>query len=324
MINAVKAAGFNTIRIPCSWATNADRRTFAIKPEYMALVKQTVDWSRAAGLTVIINSHWDGGWFDESGFRRYSSSVNNKLITLWTQVANTFKNYDSGLLFAVTNEPDIDTQPETVVLMQYYQNWVNMIRATGGNNATRWLVYPGPGPSIDRTYDWFTPPNDPTPGRTVVEVHYYDPYNFCFMNQDEWWGNMAYFWGQAYHTSDPNMLIRNSTWGEEAYMLGQFQKMQAKFTSQGIPVMVGEFGAMKRSAYPDLTGIELQRHVASRTFYNKSVVDYCNQNGLKPIYWDNGSNDNEGWAVFDRNTGAIVDSPLKSALTGGAALPPPN
>ena len=322
-INAVKAAGFNTIRIPCAWASNADRNN-NISPTYMAQIKQIVDWSRAAGLTVIINDHWDNGWFEANGFRRYSSTINSKLQKLWTQVANTFKNYDSGLLFACANEPNCDTQAKTAVLMQYYQNWVNTIRATGGNNATRWLLVQGPETNIDDTYNWFNTPMDPTPGRMVVEVHYYDPYNYTMMTADASWGNMAYFWGQAYHTTVPSLLIRNSQWGEEAWLATEFQKMQAKFTSQGIPVLVGEFWCQKRNPadYPDMgSGTEYQRHLASRTFWNKSIVDASKQYGLKPVFWDNG--DVSGGAVFDRATGAVADQANVTALTGGAALPPP-
>src|SRR5690349_20355463 len=75
LINAVKAAGFNTIRIPCAWASNADLNNH-ISPTYMAQIKQIVDWSRAAGLTVISNNHWDNGWSENDAFRRYSSSMN--------------------------------------------------------------------------------------------------------------------------------------------------------------------------------------------------------------------------------------------------------
>jgi hypothetical protein len=199
-----------------------------------------------------------------------------------------------------------------------------MVRATGGNNATRWLLVQGPSTNIDRTYDWFTPPTDPTPGRMVVEVHYYDPYNFTIMSKDAWWGDMAYFWGQSYHTTVPSLLIRNSTWGEEDHLHAQFQKMQAKFSGQGIPVMVGEFGCTKRdpAKYPDLgTGTEYQRHLASRTYFHKSIVDATKHYGLKAVFWDNGAV-HEG-AVFDRPSATVADQANVTALTGGAALPPP-
>jgi endoglucanase len=207
-------------------------------------------------------------------------------------------------------------------LLQYYQTFVNAVRATGGNNTGRWLVIQGPSTNIDRTYNWLnTLPNDPTLGRLMVEVHYYDPYNFTLMSADESWGNMSYFWGQGYHSAA--MPTRNSTWGEEDYLLGQLQKMKTKFINQGITVVLGEFGSMRRIGYADLTGIELSRHLASRTYYNDTVVDLCNQNGIKPIYWDEGWAGKDGFALFDRNTAQLIDPDSARALTGGAALPPP-
>jgi endoglucanase len=322
MINAVAANGFNTIRIPVAWDSHANPRTFVIDPAWLARVKQVVDWSRAAGLTVIINNHWDNGWFDGSGFRRFDSKINKKMQSYWTQIANTFKTYDSGLLFCAANEPDADSQAKTNVLMQYYQTFVTAVRATGGNNTTRWLVLPGPSTNIDRTFNWMnTLPTDPTPGRLAIDVHYYDPYQFTLMTADESWGGMFYFWGQGYHSTA--MASRNANWGEEQWLNEQFEKMRTKFVDNGIPVLVGEFAAAKRIDRPDLTGVELTRHLASRTYFDKQIVDTANLKGLKPIYWDEGWAGKDGFALFDRNTAAVIDPDGVRALTGGAAVAPP-
>jgi hypothetical protein len=79
------------------------------------------------------------------------------------------------------------------------------------------------------------------------------------------------FWGQDFHSS--SLPGRNATWGEEAYVDAQFQKMTNKFISQGIPVMIGEFGPMKRTTanFPDLTGENVSLHLASRTYFNTSA-----------------------------------------------------
>jgi endoglucanase len=322
LINSVAANGFNTIRIPVSWDSHANPRTMVIDPAWLARVKQVVDWSRAAGLTVIINNHWDNGWFDGSGFRRFDSKVNKKMQSYWTQIANTFQGYDSRLLFCAANEPAADTQAKTNVLLQYYQTFVNAVRATGGTNATRWLILPGPNTNIDHTFNFMnTLPTDPTPGRLVIDVHYYDPYNFTLMPADESWGNMSYFWGQGYHSV--TMPTRNSTWGEEQWLNDQFEKMRTKFVDKGVPVLVGEFGAMKRIEYADLSGTELQRHLASRTYFNKQIVDTANLKGLKPVYWDNGWNGKDGFQLFDHATGAVTDADGVRSLTGGVALTPP-
>jgi endoglucanase len=319
LINSVAAAGYNTVRIPCAWDSHANQRTRQIDPTYMARVKQVVDWCYAKNLYVEINCHWDGGWFDSSGFRRVDAKIKAKVQSYWTQIATTFANYDGRLLFACANEPDIDSQAKTNVLLQYYQTFVNTVRAAGGQNTTRWLVLSGPSTDIDRTDSWFnTLPSDPTPGRLAVEVHYYSPYQFCLMTADADWGSMFYFWGMGYHSAKlPN---RNANWGEENYMLAEFQKMQAKFTSKGIPVILGEYHATKRDGYPDLPegGTEYDRHLASRTYFHKTASDIANSMGIKPVYWDTPG------GFFDWTTGAVLDPDNVRATTGGAAVPPPS
>ena len=141
------------------------------------------------------------------------------------------------------------------------------------------------------------------------------------MSKDESWGKMFYFRGQGYHS--PTMLDRNSTWGEEAYTDEQFQKMATKFVSKGVPVIVGEWGAMKRTGYADLTGTELNRHLASRTYFSKYVTDKANALGLKPVWWDAGGTGSNTMWLFDRSTAVMIDPDNVNALTGGPALPPP-
>lgn len=319
LINSVAAAGFNTVRIPCAWDTHANQSTRQIDATYMARVKQVVDWCYAKNLYVVLNCHWDGGWLDANLTDTVNGTVNAKMNAYWTQIANTFKNYDSHLLFAGANEPPAKTAAQMSTLLTYYQTFVNAVRATGGNNTSRWLVVQGPSTDIDLTDQLMNSlPSDSTAGRLAVEVHYYSPYQFCLMEQDASWGSTFYFWGQGYHSS--TITAHNATWGEESYLETEFQKMNTKFVSRGIPVIIGEFAAMKRStsSYPELTGTELSRHLASRTYFHKYVVDTANAKGLKPIFWDT-----PGSGHFDWATGAVLDVDTKRALTGGAALPPP-
>jgi hypothetical protein len=131
------------------------------------------------------------------------------------------------------------------------------------------------------------------------------------MIQDESWGNQAYYWGAPNHsTTDP---IRNSTWGEEAYVDDQFALMKAKFIDRGIPVIVGEFAAQRRGA--PLTGDALDLHIKSRLYYHQYVVKSAVDHGLRPFFWDVG---NEG-GVFDRRTNMVSDPEDLLALQQGAA-----
>jgi aryl-phospho-beta-D-glucosidase BglC (GH1 family) len=322
LINQVRASGFNTIRIPIAWNSHANQTTYQIDAAWMARVKQVVDWCYAANLTVVINSHWDNGWLDSKLDGNVDADVNAKMQSYWTQIATTFINYDSKLLFAGANEPPADTAAKMAELATYYQTFVNAVRATGGQNTNRWLVLSGPSTNIDLTDSLMnTLPSDPTPGRLVVEVHDYSPYQYTLMTQDETWGKMFYFWGQGYH--HPTRLDRNSSWGEEDYIISQYEKMRIKFTSKGVPVLLGEFGTGLRTGYADLTGADYNLHVASRTYWNKTLLDLANARGLRPVYWDNGWAGKDGFGLFDRVTSAVLDQASITSLTGGPALPPP-
>ena len=313
LINSVANAGYNTIRIPCAWDFNANHTTNQINATYMAEVKQTVDWSLAAGLRVVINDHWDGGWLENNLTGTVNSTINTKMNSYWSQIATTFAGYDSRLLFAGANEPNCDTAAKMSELTTYYQTFINAVRSKGGNNSSRWLVIQGPGTDIDKTDSLMnTLPNDPTPGRLMVEVHYYTPYQFTLMETDQSWGAMFYFWGSGYHST--TLPSRNATWGEEAYMDTEFQKMTTKFVSKGIPVIIGEFGAFPRGG---LTGADHDLNYASTTYFHKKVVESAQSHGMSPIFW------NTPGYLFNWTTGAVVDPVTIDSLTGRGALPPP-
>lgn len=316
LINAVADSGFNTIRLPVAWDSHANQSTRQIDPAWMARVKQVVDWCYARNLHVILNIHWDGGWLENHITDTVDPTINAKMQSYWTQIATTFRDYDSRLLFAGANEPDCDTAAEWSTLRSYYNTFISAVRATGGNNASRWLVVQGPRTNYDLSNQLITSmPNDSAAGRLALEIHHYTPYTFCLMPADESWGKMAYFWGQAYH--HPTRTDRNATFDEETGVNSMFQLMVDRFVSKGVPVIVGEYQAFKRTGYSDLTGEDFNRHVASRTYFHKYVTDTANSKGLKPIYWDIAGQ------MFNWSTGAITDLDNLRALTGGAALPPP-
>ncbi len=320
LINAVAKAGFNTIRIPCAWDSHANQSTYQIDPAYMAQVKQVVDWCIADNLYVIINDHWDDGWLENNIGTSVDPTINAKMNSYWTQIATAFAGYNNHLLFAGANEPNVSIAAQMSTLTTYYNTFIGAVRGAGGNNTNRWLVVQGPSTDIDTTYNLMnTLPVDSTPGRLMVEIHYYSPWQFCGLTSDASWGNMFYFWGAAYHSA--TLPSRNPTWGEEDYVDAEFQKMTDKFVSQGIPVMIGEFGSVKRTTagYPDLTGANVDLHLASRTYFDKYIVDSANRHGLHPFYWDTPG----GGQLFDWTTGAVSDPDGVRALTGGAALPPP-
>ncbi|MBN2736528.1 MAG: cellulase family glycosylhydrolase [Spirochaetales bacterium] len=231
--------------------------------------------------------------------------MNQKQKTYWTQIAEAFKDYDDRLLFAGANEPNVEDATGMSVLMTYHQTFISAVRATGGNNSTRVLVIQGPSTDIEKTNNLMNNlPNDTVANRIIMEVHYYTPYQFCLMTEDASWGSMFYYWGNGNHsTIEAN---RNATYGEEADVEKFFGYMKSKFVDRGIPVIIGEFLAIQRSNPADMT-----KHLNSRDYYHRYLVDSAKQKGIKMFFWDTGG-------AIDRNSGSIKDQRVINALMQGA------
>ena len=307
LINAVKAAGFNTVRIPCAWDCHATNGV--IDANWLARVKAVVDYCISNQMYAIINIHWDGGWLENNCTTSAQSAVNAKQQNYWTQIANYFKNYNEHLLFASANEPAVSDATGMSVLLSYHQTFINAVRATGGNNSSRTLIIQGPSTNIDNTNTLMnTLPTDPIANRLMVEVHYYTPWNYCGLTADASWGSMFYYWGNGFHsTIEPS---RNATWGEESEVERALGLMKTKFVDKGIPVLIGEFGTIKRTNPSDMSV-----HLASRQYFNKYVVSSAKSKGMIPVYWDNGAAD---FGLFNRSTGAATDQGVINAIMQGA------
>ena len=311
-INAVRAAGFNAIRIPCAWDSYADPTTLVIPESRLAKVKQAVDMCMANNMYAIINIHWDSGWLENhldvphTPTQARKDSMTARQSSYWNQIANYFKNYDEHLLFASANEPDVSTAEGMSLLLSYHQLFINTVRATGGNNSSRTLIIQGPKTDIVTTNNLMnTMPTDQIANRLMVEVHFYSPFNFCLMSSDQSWGQMYYYWGNGYHSATDT--YRNATWGEESDINNWLGMMKTKFVDQGYPVIVGEWGASRRR---NLTGQQLTEHLASNRYYHRYVASKMLALGLKPFFWDTG-------ALFDRITGATKEPDILEALMTG-------
>lgn len=311
LIDAVCDAGFNTIRIPCAWNSYADQNTLIINASWLARVKEVVDYGYTNGMYVILNSHWDRGWLEEQPFYAMQEEVNKKQSAYWTQIANYFKEYDEHLLFAGTNEVRADYNEPSAeyidVQQSYLQTFVDAVRAAGGNNASRTLLVQTYNTNIWNGLDYFSLPDDVIDNRLMVEVHHYDPYDFT-LNEN----NTCIYWGAPYPTQSA------CSWAQESYIDDLFSRVSAKWTSKGIPVVMGEYCAIKRLSLNDPDAI------ASREYWLKYNTAAAKHNGVIPVYWDTGYLGNNGVALFDRNTGAIVDQAGLNALLEGAGTSDPN
>ena len=310
LIDGVKAAGFNAIRIPCAWNSYmSDTNTYQISSNWLAHVKQIVQYCFNDSLYVIINIHWDGGWLENNCSRAKQVAVNLKQRAFWQQIAVNFRDFDEHLLFAGCNEPAVSDTSGMAVLLTYEQTFINSVRSTGGRNSYRTLICQGPSTNIDETVQYMTMlPTDITANRLAFEVHDYDPYQFSLMTADASWGNMFYFWGAPYDQQPlVNGVNRNATWGEESWFLSEFSKLKAKFAANGYPVILGECGAMARTA---LTGNNLTTNLASRAYYLQYAIQQAKNYDLAPFVWDFG--------FFNRSTGTVADTMGIHAIMAGS------
>jgi endoglucanase len=319
IIDYVKAQGFKSVRIPCAWVMGhiTDASNSTIDEAWMNRVQEIVDYCIKDGLYVELNDHWDGGWIENSFGDISDATVtanSAKLKKIWTQIATRFKNYDEHLMFGGLNEPGMNTlgkfdATSTAALIKYEQAFIDAVRATGGNNASRTLIVQGPNTNIDQTYNLFDVSkfSDSVSNRLMVEVHFYDPWQFTGMTEDASWGKMWYYWGTG-NTGDSNRTATSTT--TESYVSGQMAKMKSKFVDKGIPVIIGEYGANYR-----FTGDAT--HNASIKAYYKAVNQYSIANGCVPFAWDTNALSYPNMTVINRSGLSINNQYMMSGITEG-------
>ncbi len=297
LIDSVKAAGFNAIRIPVSWSHMLDdQTTYKIKWAWKKRVEEVVKYATDNDMYAIINIHWDGGWMNHTD-NAHKEAINAKIDSLWRQIAIYFRDFDDHLIFAGTNEVGMEntygnpTTEYAAVQNSFNQTFVNTVRATGGRNTYRFLAVQSYFTNIDYAINYMVMPSDATADRLMAEVHYYDPWEFCIKTDVPY----VTVWSEA-------------TWGKEDWVDTQFGNMKSTFIDFGIPVLIGEYGVTYRSS---LSGIALENHLASRNYYLHYVTGKAMADGLVPLYWDNGGN---GEALFNRSNGSMGNKDALNAI----------
>ena len=232
------------------------------------------------------------------------------------------------MLFAGLNEPAHSGGTASVyikALKIYEQTFINTVRATGGNNAKRVLIVQGPATNITDTYNNYGDmPSDEADNRLMLEIHSYDPWTFCGLEQDETWGKMQYYWGKG-HTL-PGAGNRNATDNEDT-LNSLYQKMK-KFTDKGIPVVMGEYGANHRNI-KSIKGQDQKKHEKAVAYWYEKATQYAMECGMIPFVWDTNALgypnmtlfDRAGLKVFDWNstsTNGALESIMKGAEAGRA------
>ena len=306
MIQAVKKAGFNAIRIPIRWQchiTNA--QAMSIDKAWIARIKEVVGWCLDNDLKVIINVHHDK-WLEGRPTYQYKEENCQKLALLWMNIASEFANYDSRLAFAGTNEVHISgywgkPEPENLAVQNAYnQKFVEAVRATGGNNAQRHLILQtyacDPWFGIENG-DFIIPKDLDGNGNNYmsVEFHFYQPWSYAG-NPD---GVHYDYWGDKYKDAGENVPVENENWMTEF-----FDRAVNTWSNKGLGIVIGEWGVTNRNtSNPDKVH-------ANMTYYSKFLTTEARTRGFSTFVWDNNqfSNDNgrENYGIFDRHNGMEV------------------
>ncbi len=311
---AVKQAGFDLVRIPITWTKRTGPGPdFTIDPAFLGRVDEVVGYARAAGLTAVINLHHDGAdgfeeveWLtlnDKNGQTtpENDAQVKARFVAVWAQIARHFANHDEGLIFESMNEiHDGYGQPDPrhfTFINQLNQAFVTFVRDSGGNNASRYLVVPGYNTNIEHTLTGFELPKDTADKRLILSVHYYDPYLFALVAKTHTWGKAS-----------PG----HDDWGQEDFVVEQFDKLRKKYIEQGVPVLMGEYGATHQDGYEDY-----------RRYYMEYVTKAAVDRGIVPVYWDNGGRGSggENFALMDRQNNGVFRPKILEAMMRAAKSP---
>lgn len=287
MIDAVKKEGFNAVRIPVSW--NEHMNGNKIDGDWLNRVNEVVDYVIDNDMYAIINVHHDDyTWLNPS--KADEAAVKAKLVSIWEQLSERFRNYDQHLLFEGMNEPRIiggqdewtgGTAEEREVINHLFQAFVDTVRKSGGNNSSRALIITSHAASIeaDAVNDIVVPDDD----RIIVSIHYYSPWDFAGgENGKSDWGS----------DSEKKELDKG------------FDFLKSKFIDKGVPVIIGEFGATNKN------------NDSIRASYMEYYVKSAKSRGITCFIWDNGTKDEFG--LLDRNSLTwhfknVVDAAVKGA-----------
>ena len=288
MIEAVHHAGFNTLRLPVSWHNHVDA-DFTINTPWLDRVQQVVDWAMARDMYVILNTHHDVYpqyyYPDEKNY----ATAEKYITTIWQQLAERFKDYDQHLIFESMNEPrprgtsqewwfnsgDAYCVEVAGCINRLNQAFVNTVRATGSHNADRYLMVPAycASPDAACNTEYFHLPEDTADNRIIVSAHAYTPYNFALEMP-------------GISTFDP--VMNPAQLMDIVRFVGNLYRT---YVSQGIPVVIGEYGAMEKKG-----------NLQDRANFYAYYVATASSRNIPCVVWDNHvfSGNGERFGLLDR------------------------
>lgn len=270
IIDSITNKGFNIIRIPVTWFPHMDEN-WQVKDIWMDRVEEVVNYVLNTGAYCILNVQHDSGarngrtdgagWLSANPDEYADNTV--KFQSLWQQIATRFRDYDHHLLFEAFNEildgNDTWGDPANTgcyaTIVKLEQDFINAVRATGGNNEWRNLVINTySAGSTAPKLNGFEIPEDLHPNHLLASIHSYDPYNFCNDN-GEW---NIYVWDNACIAEVDEFTKR----------------IDDRFSELGIPYIYGEFGA-----------IDEKKDMGERIKYAQYMASKMKQYNTTGLWW---------------------------------------
>ena len=291
MMATLKELGYDSVRIPVSWGKHvSEKPEYIIDDDWMARVKEVVDYALECDLIVVINSHHDNGIYHPR--KNNGDDAVEYLSAIWTQIAEEFKDYDQNLIFEAMNEPRLDgtdhewwldvncgeCQYAAEIVNNCNQAFVDVVRASGGENADRYLLastYCGaPDSAMNGLYKL---PDDSAADKLMLAVHAYTPYDLAMGD---------------------NLNIKDFGSGEKGSIDWFINRLYNEYVSKGVHVVIDEMGIINKN------------NPLSRYEWAKYYVTKAKENGMACMVWDNGHTDpgHESYGLFDRRNLKIFDS----------------
>jgi endoglucanase len=286
MIDMYAGAGFDILRVPVTWGSHmGPAPEWTIDREWMARVKEIVDWGLDAGMTVMLNVHHDFDWMRPE----LSLLVDwlPRYRRLWQQIAEEFAEYGDELIFQGSNEPNLHggencawgsgTPNVRAGINVLNHTFVRTVREMGGKNATRWLAIPNLAarPLPECMQDMIMPKDD----KLIYTIHCYCPDNFVFQRDEE-----------------TNTAVFDEKACSEVYAM--FADIKKWAVPHGLPIMFTEWGAVaKRLPNGDLNNEE-------RIRFAEVFLKCAAELDVPCVWWDNNylERGDEYFALFDRES----------------------
>lgn len=253
----------------------------------MARVFEVVEWAYDTDLHIVLNTHHENSFrlHDEiHGIGLTDDEVEHSIFILstwWEQIAREFEPFGERLIFAGLNEPRgaqgewSGGTPETRAnLNRLNQAFVDTVRATGGNNETRFLLVPTHAASADnRAFDGFEIPADSASDRVIMAVHTYSPFNWAHNGQGEYGG------------------------ADE--IRPHLERVAGHAEDLGVSVMLTEWGSINNGE---------EGNLEQREQHAYDYVRIARELGMATFWWDNNAfgAGSHGFGLFNRATREVI------------------